>query len=170
MLWLKTCGSTQDELLALALNGGAQLFDAVTAETQTKGRGSLGRSFESPEGGLYMSVLLPFSEDLAVSAAKAVRESINRTLGILCDYKPLNDLYYRGKKVCGVLAQAAPSLDNVPKLAVCGIGIDLFEPEEPFSCETAGSLLGPEASQEKRAALTALLADNIVEDLRIAFG
>ncbi len=63
-------GSTQEKLISLvddaaaageAVNPGL----AVLARTQSAGRGRLGRSFASPEGGIYLSVLLPLESSLS---------------------------------------------------------------------------------------------------------
>ena len=78
----------------------------IVADSQTGGRGRLGRSFFSPESGLYMSVILDpenikCSLSLCTSAAAvAVREALEN-IGI-CDVKIkwVNDLLLEGKKLC----------------------------------------------------------------------
>lgn len=131
-------GSTNDYLKREAACGAEDGLCAI-ALRQTGGRGRLGRSFFSPEGGLYMSVLLrreiPVSvahlltPAAAVAVAQALEACGSKKIGI----KWVNDLYADGKKVCGILvetklASAAKSIEY----AVVGIGINLHKPEGGF--------------------------------------
>jgi len=81
----------------------------VVATYQSGGRGRLGRSFFSPKGGLYLSVLLPKafnleSAQLITSAASvAALQAIEQVGGMRCQIKWVNDLYLEGRKVCGIL-------------------------------------------------------------------
>ena len=127
--------STNDTLISLAKDG-AENGTVVTAKFQTNGRGTKGRRFFSPEGGLYMSVLLKnVKKDCAPHvtpmAAVAVRQAIIDVCGIETKIKPVNDLYLNGKKVCGILTQALSPGGNISFIVV-GIGVDLFEPEGGF--------------------------------------
>ena len=96
--------STNDIIKDMA-KAGAPAFSVVIADSQTAGRGRMGRSFMSPSGtGLYMSVLLrpDFSPDkallittaAAVSTAKAIEKHTGKTAFI----KWVNDIYYNNKK------------------------------------------------------------------------
>lgn len=126
---------------------------AVIAQTQTAGRGRLGRSFASPPcTGLYMSLLLHpqlAAEEtslLTTMTAVAVCETIEE----LSDEKPaikwVNDIFCRGKKVCGILTEAAFSAESgLADYAVIGMGVNLLEPEGGFPpelAEIAGSVFG----------------------------
>ncbi len=103
------------------------------AETQTAGRGRQGHSFFSPEGtGLYMTVALPVrlplkdaalaTQAMAVAALLAVRDMGGPQLGI----KWVNDLYFQGKKVAGILTEAISDLESgQTALLLCGIGYNL---------------------------------------------
>jgi BirA family biotin operon repressor/biotin-[acetyl-CoA-carboxylase] ligase len=58
VIFLDSVGSTNDELKKIALEG-AEEGTVLIADSQTAGKGRLGRSFESPAGlGAYVSVLL----------------------------------------------------------------------------------------------------------------
>ena len=89
--------------------------DAVLiAESQSDGRGRLGRSFYSPPGsGLYMSVLTrPDLENadlplLTPAAAVAVCGAIEAVANVPASIKWVNDVYVGGKKVCGILTETA---------------------------------------------------------------
>ncbi len=95
---------------------------------QTKGRGRLGRSFFSPEGGVYLSVLLkpnaPASEllHLTAMAAVAVRRAINDCCGVAPDIKWTNDLVYGGRKLCGILTELVRQEGAL--CAIIGIGVN----------------------------------------------
>ncbi|MBQ4181412.1 MAG: biotin--[Firmicutes bacterium] len=90
--------STQEDMKELFKAGEARMFDAVFALSQTGGKGRYGRSFFSPEGGLYLSILLPYEEPGTITCgagACAVR-AIARTTGKDLRIKPVNDLYMDG--------------------------------------------------------------------------
>lgn len=119
--------STNLRLKQLILQGSP--VRAVLAKRQTAGRGRLGRSFLSPEGGLYMSFACPLPEDgfpLTIRAAVAVRRAVLARCGVPLAVKWVNDLFYRGKKVCGILAEA------VGNSAVIGVGLNLITPPGGF--------------------------------------
>lgn len=118
---------------------GAPEGTIILADAQRQGRGRMGRQFFSPKGsGLYMSILL--RPDTAVTplyittaAAVAVAEAIEETAGIPSSIKWVNDVYCRGKKVCGILTEGAIA-DNL-QYAVLGIGINVLSPIGGFPSE-----------------------------------
>lgn len=117
----ETVASTND-VCRRALSEGAEACLAVAAE-QTGGRGRQGRTFLSPPGGLYMSVAMPASADelgLTCRAAVAVSDAIASVTGISCGVKWVNDLYNKGKKVCGILAE------HTGTHAIVGVGVNLI--------------------------------------------
>lgn len=80
----------------------------VIARRQSGGRGRMGRSFSSPEGGVYLSLLYRFSAPpmaFTACAALAVRRAISAVCGLEAGIKWVNDLIISGKKVCGILAE-----------------------------------------------------------------
>ena len=108
--------STNTVLKSIAEQGGAEGM-ALIAQQQTQGKGRLGRSFLSPKGtGLYLSVLLrprfPAEEALSITtaAAVAVAETIDQLTGQQAKIKWVNDVYLRGRKVCGILTEEKPVL------------------------------------------------------------
>lgn len=122
--------STNTALKEAALRG-APHGEVLIADTQTAGRGRLGRAFFSPSGsGVYMSVLLRPSLPLAVAAGRittlaalAVSRAIFRTAGIETSIKWVNDLLIGGKKVCGILAEAVSVGEG--NAVILGIGINV---------------------------------------------
>ena len=105
----------------------------LIANTQTSGRGRLGRSFYSPAGsGLYMSLLLKPriapTESLLITtcAAVAVCEAIEAMSGKKAGIKWVNDVFVGGKKVCGILTESGIT-DGKLDYAVLGIGVNLYD-------------------------------------------
>ena len=125
--------STNRRAAQLALEG-APHGTVILAGEQTAGQGRRGRRFASPAGkGLYLSLILrpegwSLPDTLAVtgSAAVAVRQAVQQLCGIRLGIKWVNDLYYNGKKVCGILTEAFTSLESgqIDHLVV-GIGLNL---------------------------------------------
>ena len=141
----KLVTSTSDVLKKAALAGAAE-FTVELAEEQSGGRGRLQKSFYSPRGnGLYMSVLL--RPKLAIAdtafitsaAAVAVCEAIEEVCGKETGIKWVNDVFIGGGKVCGILTEAALSVENsAVESAVLGIGVNISDPEGGFTGELAG--------------------------------
>ncbi len=135
----KIINSTNTRLRELAADGAPEGTVVISGE-QTKGRGRLGRSFFSPsDTGIYMSLLLrpQMTADSAVkittAAAVSVAEAIEKLSGKSADIKWVNDIYMDGKKVCGILTEAAFSLENGGlEYAVLGIGVNAYVPENGF--------------------------------------
>ena len=111
--------STNRVLMDMAKEG-AQVGTVVWARRQSTGRGRLGRSFQSPEGGVYVSLLVSLMEGfhLTAMAGVAVKRTISQVCNKNCGIKWVNDIILDGKKVCGILAQGAG--DKV----VLGIGVN----------------------------------------------
>lgn len=118
--------------------GGASEGVLVVAEQQRNGRGRLGRSFFSPDGGIYMSLILrpriPAEKAVLVTtcAAVAVARAIDRVCGCSAGIKWVNDIFVDGKKVCGILAEAGLSPESeYPDYIVLGIGINVRKQSVP---------------------------------------
>ncbi|HMM06065.1 MAG TPA: biotin--[acetyl-CoA-carboxylase] ligase [Clostridiales bacterium] len=115
----------------------------VLAEEQTAGKGRKGRGFFSPgQAGLYLSILLrpkySLSDSLLLTtaAAVAVSRAIEAVSGQDAQIKWVNDVYINGKKVCGILTEAALAMENGGlDYAVVGIGVNVFAPKEGFPPE-----------------------------------
>lgn len=111
----------------------------VIAESQTGGRGRMGRSFYSPNGtGIYFSLLLhpeyaiEKSLFLTVMAAVSVAETVMKYNKNDVKIKWVNDIYIDGKKVCGILTEGAVNSSKKLDYAAVGIGINVIEPENGF--------------------------------------
>lgn len=122
----------------------------VLANEQTEGRGRLKRSFFSPKDtGIYMSLLLRpenCSAEQAVRittmAAVVMCEAIEAVSDEKAGIKWVNDIFIRGKKVCGILTEGAFNLENgLLDYAVLGIGINIYPPKDGFP-EEIGHIAG----------------------------
>lgn len=124
--------STQDILHDLA-QAGAPAGTAVVAAEQTLGRGSRGRGWDSPRGGLWMSVLLrPWTvaglEVISLRAALSVAEAIESVIpGLRLALKWPNDLLLGGRKVGGILCEARWQ-GGIPGWIAVGIGLNVANP------------------------------------------
>ena len=116
---------------------------AVTAESQTAGRGRMNRSFQSPRGeGIYLSVLLrpPLPPDrlppMTALAGVALCAAVERVCGVRPGLKWPNDPVLNGKKLCGILTELSLEAETgrVQSL-VLGIGVNVMQKPESFSPE-----------------------------------
>ena len=153
--------STNDVAEKFARDGvkeGAVVF----AESQTKGRGRLGRKWLSPtRKGLWFSVLLrpelrpPETMQLMVASATALRRAIKTAAGLAADIKWPNDLLIGGKKVAGILTELSAEMDRV-RHVILGIGVDVNQDAAEFPPElrkTATSLKIESGEEISRAGL-----------------
>jgi BirA family biotin operon repressor/biotin-[acetyl-CoA-carboxylase] ligase len=122
--------STNDVVARLA-RGGVKEGVVVFAESQTKGRGRLGRRWISPpRKGLWFSVLLrphiqpQAATQLTIASATALARAITLQTGIIPEIKWPNDILIRGKKISGILTEMSAELDHL-KEVILGIGIDV---------------------------------------------
>jgi BirA family biotin operon repressor/biotin-[acetyl-CoA-carboxylase] ligase len=170
----QTIDSTNQEAKKLALEG-AKAGTVVLAEEQTRGRGRMGRSFYSPpQSGIYLSLLL--RPDVAANeavllttgASVGVCRAIKKVTGLDVQIKWVNDLYYGGRKIVGILTEAVTNFENGQfEFVIIGIGVNFKQPEAAFPeeiKEIAGTLF-----EEKPDALTrnCLAAEIINEVLKI---
>ena len=145
----------------------------VVAEEQSEGRGRLGRSFFSPGGtGLYISLLLrPEIEPseavmITTAAAVAVCEALEKVGADTPQIKWVNDVFVKGKKVCGILTEASFNPESRKlQYAVLGVGINMYEPEGSFPDEIkdiAGSVFS-ETRENLRDMVTAYFLNSFME-------
>ncbi len=180
LLWYDTLDSTNNEAKRRAAS--LSLPAVLIADTQTAGRGRMGRSFFSPrKTGLYFSYLTDRSAPaetvgLTAAAAVAAARAIARVTGIETEIKWVNDLLLDGKKVAGILAERFSAEGRL--FTVVGIGINLHTAASDFPEELrqkAGSLgkvtVDREAlvlalSEELHALVTALPDRTFMEEYR----
>lgn len=134
-----------------------QLF---VARRQSAGKGRLGRSFESPDAGVYMSLLFPGNfggARLTAYVAVTVADAIEELSGASLDIKWVNDIYCKDKKLAGILCEGIISPED-GKLAasVVGIGINVLKTD--FSAEVAKIATSVEDVSGKRISRAELIA------------
>ena len=103
----------------------------VFAESQTRGRGRLGRKWISPaRKGLWFSILLrpamrpAMVTQLTIAAATALFRAIQSQTGLAPEIKWPNDILVNGKKTAGILTELSAEPDKV-KYVILGVGIDV---------------------------------------------
>src|SRR5215471_8315681 len=123
-------GSTQELAIYMAENDSEVVNGtAILAEQQDKGRGRLKSRWISPDGGIWLSIILkPLmhaskSPLLGFAAALAVCETIAQQTSLESKVKWPNDILINHRKVCGILLDAATKGERV-EYAVIGIGIN----------------------------------------------
>lgn len=167
LVFYKTIDSTNNAAKLLAKNG-APHGAAVIAESQTAGRGRLGRSFHSPGGqGVYLTAILRPTQSascatiLTPAAAVATARAIEKTCGVQVDIKWVNDLYLNGKKLCGILSEAALKPDGMLDYAVVGIGVNILQGELPPELIQKVTALDQAGDEVDRARLAAAILDEL---------
>ena len=132
--------STNDEASRAALEGHPEGL-VIFAESQSAGRGRMGRRWSSPAGrGLWFSVLLRPSlapsecTQLTAASANALVRAIQSTTGITPEIKWPNDLLIKGKKIAGILTEMSAELEHV-RSVILGIGIDANQTASEFPAD-----------------------------------
>jgi BirA family biotin operon repressor/biotin-[acetyl-CoA-carboxylase] ligase len=171
--------STNDVIEKLARDGVKEGV-VVFAESQTKGRGRLGRKWMSPtHKGLWFSVLLrpelspQETTQLTVASATALRRAIKNVTGLVAEIKWPNDLLIGGRKVVGILTEMSAEVDRVRHVTL-GIGVDVNQDASDFPPElrkTATSLKVETGEEISRAGLaTEILRELDFDYARICGG
>ncbi len=108
----------------------------IIAESQTLGKGRLGRQWVSPKGGIWLSVILQPKFDISkitlipFAVAIALSNAIEKSLKIKTELKWPNDLTIRGKKVAGIIIDASIESTRIESIVV-GVGINFkIKPKE----------------------------------------
>ena len=133
----------------------------LIAARQTGGRGRLGRSFHSPEGGLYLSVLIPPVDAVTCRAAVAAARAIESLCDARIDLKWVNDLYLNGRKVAGILAEGVFSPDGTLTAVVLGIGINVGVTDFPEELTSIATSLGNEGFRLTREDVAAAFLNEL---------
>ncbi len=121
---------------------------------QTAGRGRFQRPYYSPsQGGIYMSLHiqpnLPYEKlpSYTLLVAAAVYKAIKNLTMIEVDIKWVNDIYFKNKKIAGILTEAMTSVETgLVTDVIIGLGINFSIADFPEDLkEKAGSLFTPPA-------------------------
>ena len=135
----ETIDSTNTYAKKLAAQDSAKYHHAIiAAETQTAGRGRIGRTFESPAGtGVYLSLIITPKGGITqpavitASAAVAVCRAIKKLYGVQPAIKWINDIYVQNngtlKKAVGILTEGITNFETAQiESAVIGIGVNIM--------------------------------------------
>ena len=134
----------------------------VVADIQTKGRGRKDRSWFSPEGGLWFSVILypniPTQYAMLITMATSISivQAIKELTGLSAVIKWPNDLLLEGKKICGILTELDAELDRI-NYSVVGVGINVNNVLEDELCNKANSIFNIYNSKISRVDLLRLI-------------
>ncbi len=163
---LASVDSTNEEAKRLAVRSGSPAPDGtvVWAEAQAAGKGRRGRTWVSPPGNLYCSILLRPSRSLretaglGFAAALAIVEAMAGWGARTAQPKWPNDVLLGGRKVAGILLETQSSGGDKPDWVVVGMGVNLAV--HPKETEFPATSLAAEgcAVPLSQAALGAVLA------------
>lgn len=140
----------------------------ILADSQTAGKGRLGRRWESPPGcNLYCSVILRpsipphLAPQITFLAAVALRDAVTMTTGVDVSLKWPNDLIVNGRKAAGLLNEMSAEADRVRHL-VLGFGVNVNQTTFPGGFRTPPTSLAREAGRSiDRSLLAARLLDRL---------
>ncbi|MGB0572008.1 MAG: biotin--[acetyl-CoA-carboxylase] ligase [Alphaproteobacteria bacterium] len=132
-------GSTSEDAKQLAAEGAPGLT-VVWAQEQTAGRGRHGRSWNSPRGNLYLSILLrpecaiADAPQIGFAVGAAMARAIREAAGADVALKWPNDLLLGGDKISGILLESAACADGGLDWVVAGIGVNVdSRPDLPMA-------------------------------------
>jgi BirA family biotin operon repressor/biotin-[acetyl-CoA-carboxylase] ligase len=121
--------STNDVARRLAEQGHGE-GTVVVADTQTVGRGRRGRPWYSPQGGIWLSLILKPSMDprslpvIGLLASVVVAEAVEEMSGLRAGLKWPNDILLNGRKAGGVLSEVDLDEMSVGQI-ILGVGFNL---------------------------------------------
>ncbi len=131
----ETSTSTND-LAKMFAEKGAEEGTVIIAEEQTRGRGTKGRTWESPRRkGLYASIILrPKQKDISLlplMAGVACVDAIRAATGLEVNLKWPNDIVWRRKKLGGILAESG-FLGEEVIYVILGLGLNVSQRRSDF--------------------------------------
>lgn len=166
--------STNNCARDLAEKGGME-GEVVIAESQTRGKGRLGRSWVSPAGrNLYLSVILRpklsplHAPQITLMSAVALAETVQTFISFPPEIKWPNDILVHGKKVAGILTESSCTAERL-FFVILGIGVNVNFPREemPESIrDTATSLMTLSGAPVDRT----VLALQLIHSLNRCYG
>lgn len=167
--YYRTLRSTNDTAKELAHSGSPE-GTVVVAEEQTAGRGRRGRSWYSPPGGLWFSLVLrppvPPAEvnSLPLLLSLAVARGIEASIKILPGLKWPNDLLLEGRKIGGILTETSAEAEQV-HYAVAGIGLNVniasFAPDIEKTATSLKTYTGSEICRARLLSKILIAIENL---------
>lgn len=129
IIYFERLNSTNETAWDLASKGEEE-GAVIIAKIQEKGKGRLGRSWFSPEGGLWLSFILKPSlkisevNKITLMAGVSIAESIREKYDLDARLKWVNDVLIHGKKISGILAESSITGRKV-NFVILGIGVNV---------------------------------------------
>lgn len=149
--------------------------EVVIADTQTRGKGRMGRTWVSPPGlNLYLSVILRpelapvHAPQMTLMAAVALAETVQAFIPRPVQIKWPNDILVEGKKLAGILSESSCEPDRI-RFVVIGIGVNVNFPQALMPQEikdTATSILSLTHTLVDRT----ILAQRLIQNLDQCYG
>ncbi|BAI60450.1 biotin operon repressor/biotin--[acetyl-CoA-carboxylase] synthetase [Methanocella paludicola SANAE] len=164
VIHLNVTGSTNTVARQVAERG-VEEGTVVLAETQSHGKGRLGRKWVAKPGSLAMSVILKPAIDpmhassITLMAAVSVTKAL-RGAGLEAAIKWPNDVLVNGKKICGILTEMSAETDIV-NFIILGIGVNV---NNDVPLETATTMKAELSREVDRVKFTQLLLEMLEED------
>lgn len=125
----------------------------VVTECQTAGRGRRGKTWVSPAGNCYFSILLrpevlvDRASIITLVSAMALAKAIKQVAALDTMIKWPNDVIANGKKLCGILTESSTDLEYI-NYAVVGIGINANQTDFPEEIKDMASSIRLETGKE----------------------
>ena len=157
---LESTNQTAKEMAISSFDHGT----SIICSAQTQGRGHKGASFNSPEGGLYMSVILDPDKmtiknpsHISAFAAVCACEALNAVTGIEPEIDLITDIFYKNRKIAGILTESAFDFET-ETLQWIVVGIGIPSRIETFADDKADTKDSPDYFRNQ-------LAAKIIEEL-----
>ena len=165
--------STNRTAKELAISG-KKHGELIVSKSQTLGKGRRDHSFYSPEGGIYMSIILSpdklptLDKDvLTAYTGVSVCDAIKELCNIAPRIKPINDLFVDGRKICGILTESGIEFEtDLVQWIVIGIGINFDSDISTFPKdlqEIAGSIFAPGQATISKNQLIAAIYKRLID-------
>jgi len=160
--------SSSNTRAAKMARDGAAHGAAVVADSQTGGRGRLGRQWHSPPGlNLHLSLVLrPRLEPaqappLSLAAAVGVAHGLQPFLGDPPTVKWPNDLLVGGRKICGILVEMSAEMGSIKQI-ILGVGVNINATSFPQELQGRATSIRLESGEVvSRSAVLASVLNNI---------
>lgn len=163
--YYKELNSTNIKAKEIAQNNDSD-YSVVASEIQTKGTGRFNRVWQSPNGGIWTSLILkpniaPTQANKITLIAAASVFKVLHELDIPCKIKWPNDIYINNKKFCGILTLMNCDMDTINHIIV-GVGMNINISREDFTSDldTATSLLIEKNIEFNRSKILASFLNN----------
>ena len=156
---LERTTSTQEVARELALHGEME-GTLVVALTQDSGKGRMGRTWESGQGGVYMTLILEpsiglkFLTELSLLAGRVTADTLKQLYGLTTRVKLPNDVYAlhpqkkKYLKIAGILTETS-SINKTPNWILLGLGVNLNNTVSLATGVSVRDILKKEVSREE---------------------